>query len=375
MSNISLNQSKRIFDEIQLNKNEDCKGCIFLKETNQKPNFTSEVLHLSIEHHSVCNLRCDYCSEVYWGGKRSKYKVADFVKNLSENKNLSNCRQVVWGGGEPTLDKSFEEIFEKIHLEANPKMYHRVFTNSVRFSEPLNKFLKKGVVKITTSIDAGTEETFKKVRGRQKLYEVFKNLSIYSKNDPSKITIKYIFTKDNYSEKELDAFVEKCINFNLNECNYQISTNYKNKNLEFELFKGITYLFHKLLKNKINRVFLDDHIVIKFGNINKSKFNELKKYLLSNKADEIILSPYNLDDLIVYGSGTIAKQLIQKTNFFKNIKNFNIVDSDLLRQGKSFCSKKIQSPEIIKDKNCKILIASAQHYDEIHKNIINYKFC
>ena len=38
---------------------------IYLKDSNKEPQFTSETKFLSIEHHSVCNLRCDYCSEIY----------------------------------------------------------------------------------------------------------------------------------------------------------------------------------------------------------------------------------------------------------------------------------------------------------------------
>ena len=40
------------------------------------------------------------------------------------------------------------------------------------------KFLEKSLIKITTSIDAGTPETFKKVRGRPKFYnELMKALA------------------------------------------------------------------------------------------------------------------------------------------------------------------------------------------------------
>ena len=95
---------QKVFDEIQLNKNEDCKQCVFLKEVKDKPKFTSNISYLSIEHHSVCNLRCTYCSEIYWGGKRSKYNVVEFISYLSENNSFKDCDQVVWGGGEPTLD-------------------------------------------------------------------------------------------------------------------------------------------------------------------------------------------------------------------------------------------------------------------------------
>ena len=205
------NARKKVFDEIQLDKNEQCKGCVFLKNVEKKPEFNSNISYLSIEHHSVCNLRCSYCSEIYWGGKRSKYDVVEFISYLSKNDSLNNCNQVVWGGGEPTLDKSFEKILEEIDKKANPEIYHRVFTNSVKSSDAIIKFLRKGIIKIVTSIDAGTPETFQKIRGRQRFSNVFENLEKYSKIDSSKVTVKYIFTEGNTKENELDAFVENLI--------------------------------------------------------------------------------------------------------------------------------------------------------------------
>ena len=362
---------EKMFDEIQDNKNEYCKGCVFLKETNQKPKFTSSTAHLSVEHHSVCNLSCNYCSEIYFGGKKSKYNVVEFVSYLSKSKSLDNCEQVVWGGGEPTLDKSFKEIFEEINLHANPRIYHRVFTNSVRYSEALGDFLKKGLVKITTSIDAGTKETFKKVRGRQKLQNVFENLEKYTQIDPTKVTIKYIFTDENYNENEINEFVSNCIKYKLADCNYQISINYKDSDLEFKILKSISYLFFKLFESGIKKIFLDDHIVIRFGSLNAQKLEDLRKYLGSHKADYLILDPNKFEDLIVYGSGNIAKQLITKTIFFRNLKKYEVVDSNKNLIGKEFFKKKIMPPDILKNNNKKIFIAAAQHYDEIYKNISN----
>ena len=141
-------------------------------------------------------MRCNYCSEIYYGGKRSKYNVVEFVKYLNNSGSFQNCNQVVWGGGEPTLDKSFELILEEINNSANPKIYHRVFTNSVRYSEAITNFLKKGLIKITTSVDAGTPETFNKVRGRPKFLNVFENLKRYSQINPKYVIIKYIFTDE-----------------------------------------------------------------------------------------------------------------------------------------------------------------------------------
>jgi len=364
---------QKLFEEIQDDKNEDCKGCIFLKETNVKPTINSNISHLSIEHHSVCNLRCSYCSEVYWGGKRSKYNVTEFISNLSKDHCLDSCNQVVWGGGEPTLDKSFKEILEAIHRYANPKIYHRVFTNSVRYNEAISSFLKIGIIKITTSIDAGTENTFKLVRGRQKMREVFENLEKYSKIEPSSITIKYIFTDDNYKEDELLAFVENCKKYHLENCNYQISFNYKNKNLELQILKSIALLFFFLSKNNIKKIFVDDHIMIRFSTLNKKYLNELKIYLNNHKASKIILDPIIIQDLIIYGAGKIAEQIISKTNFFKKIKNYDLVDGDASKIGTKLFEKEIVNPSSIKNNNKKIFIASAQHYDDIYKNVIKLK--
>ena len=364
---------EKLFNEIQEDKNQDCKGCIFLTDTEKKPNFNSVISHLSIEHHSVCNLRCNYCSEIYWGGKKSKYNVVEFISYLSKSNSLDNCGQVVWGGGEPTLDKSFKEILEDIHKHANPKTYHRVFTNAVRYSDAVTKFLEKGLIKITTSIDAGTEETFKIVRGRPKFKNVFENLKTYAKIDPTKITIKYIFTDENHDEKEIDAFVENCQKYGLENCNYQISLNYKNSNLEFKILKSITYLFSVLFKNNIKKIFLDDHIMIRFSSLTSIELSELKAYLIKNNAVHILLDPLKIKDMIIYGAGCIAGEIISKTNFFKTIENYDLVDGDKLKIGKNLFNKKIRSPNIIKNDYRDIFIATAQSYDEVYKNILNLK--
>lgn len=364
---------EKIFNEIQNDKNEDCIGCPFLKKTKKKPKFTSTIKHLSIEHHSVCNLRCNYCSEVYWGGKKSKYDVVEFISYLRESNSLESCNKVVWGGGEPTLDKSFEKILDEIDKNTNTKTYHRVFTNSVRFSESIPKFLKKSLIKITTSVDAGTPETFQKVRGRPKFYNVFENLRSYSKIDPTKITIKYIFTEENYDEKEVDGFVENCKKYELDNCNYQISMNYKNSNLEFNMLKSISYLFSKLHNEGIKKIFLDDHIMLRFGSLRGEELEEIKLYLSKYDSKHILLDPDQIKDLIIYGAGKIATEIIKKTNFFKKIKNFDIVDGDLKKEGKMFFNKKIMSPNIIKEDNRRIFIATAQSYDDVYKKISEIK--
>ena len=360
---------QKLFNEVQEDKNEDCKGCPFLKKTNVKPLISHYIKHLSIEHHSVCNLRCNYCSETYYGGKRSKYNVVEFIKYLNDSGSFENTRQVVWGGGEPTLDKSFDKILEEINKNANPKLFHRVFTNSVRYSEAIEKFLKIGLIKITTSVDAGTPEVFKVVRGRPKFLNVFENLNKYASIDSKKITIKYIFTDENNSEKELKGFVDNCLKYNLENCNFQLSMNYKKENLDIDNLKKIVFLFSVLNQNGVKKIFVDDHISLRLISLSTEEINQIISYINQQNLKNIILDPESVKDLIVYGAGEIAKEIIKKTLFFKNVKNFDIVDNDPKKIGSKIFNKEIFSKELLKNDNRKVFITSAQFYGEIYDNI------
>ena len=361
---------KVLFEDIQKDKVESCLGCPHLYDRSDKPNFTSDIDHLSIEHHSFCNLRCNYCSEIYYGGKKSNYDVIEFIKNLSENKSFKNCKQVVWGGGEPTLDKSFEIIVKEIDKYANPKIYHRVFTNSVRYHNAVYEFLKRGLIKIVTSIDAGTEETFKKVRGRNKFFNVFENLSRYAKGNSNSITVKYIFTEDNYSENELIKFVENCVQYNLNNCCFQISMNFKYNKIDINILKSIAFLMGEFKKNNISKFFCDDHIAARFKKLEMADIIEIKQYLNKRKINNILINNENLKSINIYGAGDIAKNIITKIFSEENKNQVELFDSDPKKFGKSLCGLKIKSPEDILANNNKIYISATQGYDEIYRKLI-----
>ncbi len=143
--------------------------------------------------------------------------------------------------------------------------------------------------------------------------------------------------------------------------------------LDFDVIKSIAYLFFKLSNIGIKKIFLDDHIVVKYLSLDQKKLKELKKYLRLFKADDLILNPKNFEKIIVYGAGIIGRSLISKSNFFRNIKNFKIIDKNKDLIGKEIYNKTVSSPEIIKHSDEKIFIASAAHYDDIFKSIVSVK--
>ena len=92
-----------------------------------------------------------------------------------------------------------------------------------------------------------------------------------------------------------------------------------------------------------------------------------------NKLEEIILKPELINDMIVFGAGKISNEIINKTDFFKKILNFDFVDSDVKKIGKKINNKTILSPSILKNDDRKIFIATAQHYDDVYNKILEKK--
>ena len=113
--------------------------------------------------------------------------------------------------------------------------------------------------------------------------------------------------------------------------------------------------------------------MFRFISLNEEDLNNLKEYLSIYNANKILLDPLNIKDLFVYGSGEIATQIITKTNFFKMVKNFDLIDSNPEITGKQILNRNILPPTDINKVDKPIFIASAQHYDEIYKKIIQIK--
>ena len=65
------------------------------------------VNYLSMEHHSICNLECTYCSETYFGGAKPSYNVEKTVEMMLDTGALRDCSIVVWGGGDPVFIQKF----------------------------------------------------------------------------------------------------------------------------------------------------------------------------------------------------------------------------------------------------------------------------
>lgn len=245
----------------QINRGEDgpCSGCPYIRRFSARE--ARPIKYISLENFTYCNMRCTYCSPTYYGGKEAEYDASAILRAAEVAGALAENCHVVWGGGEPTLSPRFSAVTDLL-LAAPHVGVIRVLTNGLRHCGYLEDTLKDDRVRIVTSIDAGTQTVFEKVRGRGDIETVFANLAKYhaALADGRRLTVKYILSDDNCDGVQLAAFVELISRHRLKNAYFQVSCDFRIERINAKIMMAIYELSALLFRAGCGRVFLDDMI-------------------------------------------------------------------------------------------------------------------
>ncbi len=166
--------------------NTNCKGCPYLKKDNWELN-RKFIDRVYISHWTYCNSKCFYCyatehPEEFYSDKT--YSVLPILKDMIKKKILKPGGDISFGGGEPTILTEFDDI---IKLLLNNKFYNlRIHTSGIRYSKVLEKGIREGRINVVVSTDAGSEDTYKKIKRVNKYSEVRENIKKYAKAQRNK---------------------------------------------------------------------------------------------------------------------------------------------------------------------------------------------
>lgn len=372
-----IESKKKIIDKINNKESTDCDGCPVLEYNYWKDLEEEQFDHISVENHARCNMRCSYCSETYYGGKVGNYDLINALNELNEKDKIREDCQVAWGGGEPTMAKDFHELINFVNKKINPKT-QRFFSNAINFSEEIALLMKNNIASLTVSVDAGTIDTFKVVRGVNQFKKVMTHLSKYISYSRDNLVIKYIFTELNSTLEEIDNFVNATKEYKLNHGNFLISSNFRDEKLSVEQGLLILHLHNSLLNAGANTSMLDDHVRPRISKITEKIMNaDLSEFNLNNQLKSIISltkeHKKNDNEIVVWGVGEYANLLLDKSYTFKGKKVKYFVDSNRLKQGKTFRNKNVLDPIKLIDDDCKILIASSFWYHDILNLLETFK--
>ena len=187
-----------------------------------------------------CNSNCIYCE-----APRDKdvlentkvYKVLPLIKDMIKNNILKKDGTIDFAGGEPTIYREFEALLNEFIKHDFTKII--IHTNAIKKSNAIIKGLKKGVVRVLVSIDAGSKEVHEKVKQVKSYDKVWKHLEEYAKNQPigaDYVKAKYIIVPGlNDTEEEIKLWLEKCKDINIKSVVLNLDFNWIMKNVDNDL--------------------------------------------------------------------------------------------------------------------------------------------
>lgn len=155
---------------------------------------------------SPCNFKCCYCSQrqenyiLERSTMHSPYAVfMDMVDALEREGLIDEDTVVKIGSGEYTANQNGERLVDRV------KRYPTIFlTNAFIYSPATAKTLEHAGL-ILCSIDSGTRDTFKKIKGVDGFERVVTNLQEYARHGA--VYLKYILISGvNDSEADLEGF-------------------------------------------------------------------------------------------------------------------------------------------------------------------------
>jgi organic radical activating enzyme len=224
-----------------------CKGCIHWKYDTWKNEYVFD--WITINHFLKCNIRCTYCDNALLPAdfKENPPLLEPIFQELIEKRLLSPTSTIFFAGGEPTTLKEFDRL---VTLLCNYAINLVIGTNATIYSPAIETELKQNKIAIVVSVDSGTRETYKKVKGKDFVDKVWQILRRYV-NTGGDVTIKYIIMEENCHE--IHQFVN-CVNV-MKGRKVMVDVNNKLNNYSNDIIRSIVQLQNECNKNKIYFIF------------------------------------------------------------------------------------------------------------------------
>jgi molybdenum cofactor biosynthesis enzyme MoaA len=206
----AIKQARRRLTALNNNPQVDspCKGCHFLEQKDWRKEQKTDALFLSVylSSFSICNLNCRYCfvylREFTEVSNVAGYPLLPVFQEMIAQGYLDPHAYIEWGGGEPTIVKGFAELMRLLMQQGYTQQIH---TSSVKYLPELEQGLRTGKVRAVTSVDAGTREAYKAVKGRDRFETVWESVKKYCASGGD-MTIKYILRKNNSDAENVRGF-------------------------------------------------------------------------------------------------------------------------------------------------------------------------
>ena len=211
-----------------------CKGCILLREDEwDDENYIKRLL---LTHWIDCNCRCIYCPAVRdedLKHENEHYDILPALKDMCDKKVLDKHAYVSIAGGESTIYPEFEEM---LHLLLDYGCDNILINSSgIKYSPAIEKGLRAHCLELVISVDAGTRETYEKIKLVKTYDTVCENLGKYAAAQGDQrhyLCSKFIIVPDyNDNENEIELWLKKSRELGIKQVAIDIDIHWVQKNM------------------------------------------------------------------------------------------------------------------------------------------------
>ena len=241
---------------------DQCRECPTLEERDWDE--TAGFIDVSVSNRTKCSCDCIYCIISCGGNSEAKkklnskqtYEVKPVLQQLKDAGLFKNGCHFIIGGGE-CAEYPNGELQWLIDFIFSINGSIEFLSAGITYSESIKKALEAGEAKLKVSVDAGTKQTYEKIKRVKGFDKVWKNLKNYikasKKNPKSSVVIKYIIIPGiNDNLKEAKEFIKNCKKAGCSSIEINVEFYWMNENFDKPISDSLkqTLLYFNSLKKE-----------------------------------------------------------------------------------------------------------------------------
>jgi len=243
-------QRAEVIEEFISGKRNICMGCPhFIKK--HWGAYSGKINSLAVSAFSPCQFSCSYCR---WESNL-KYRNRSVIERALSVNFITIMKALELEGvleigypicvalGEVTIHPHKKEI-----LDCLSRYPLAIYSNGAIYDEQIAELIARDDGSyLNVSVDAGTAETYKSVKGVDMFDKVLTNIRTY-KAKGGKIFIKYIFLPENCSKADIDSFLAFCADTHADKVQISRDEWVSIENLPKEIMNAADYMIEQLNK-------------------------------------------------------------------------------------------------------------------------------
>lgn len=178
----------------------------------------------------TCNFKCPSCRTevINWNKHYLRRPINDHIVEKVKHQIIdrigSKPTTIRWVGGEPFISDVYNAVFEYLINSGKQNIQNVIQTNGSYLHSPVVEELLPYISELRVSFDAGTPETYKKIRVNGDWNKLISNIKyihdiIRRVGADTTITADFVVQQDNY--QEIPQFVETCKQLGIKNINLQ----------------------------------------------------------------------------------------------------------------------------------------------------------